>query len=399
MTWVKNYWSTVVTIIIASIAVIALIAMFMPIGLFWWNYSEFETALYNELGFNIYWAKVFAVLLGIAFALTLPISARWLLLGQRREKAIAAAAFVFVTPPILHALFETPISRTGAAQSCYEWTQNDQLVVIPAANGECGIDPNSGQQQHLFTPEVAAIMERMKEGIHPEPIETCVSQIDFFDSVTGHPRVWYERTTDGKIKLYDAEGFSPKDGSLLRPVTPDIVNELVSNRRAGDGPACKAAVLKRSNFSITPLAGLSVASADFSNPSIASRNMQIIPGFAFAYNNRYPGAVGGTWRITAAGGGFSGTFTVLKDGQYVLVVAHLTSSLPPNPGYSPVTISVNSEPVVQGFDPKSHHPGVRGILTDRWPIFAHAGENTISWTYGTDGLSHYWIHSIKIQSE
>jgi hypothetical protein len=144
-----------------------------------------------------------------------------------------------------------------------------------------------------------------------------------------------------------------------------------------------------------------ISHADFSNPAIECSNMSITPTFSFFYNDRFPGKFGGTWRIIAPGGGFTGTFTVPTAGRYNLVVTHGSSyndSLH-QPGYSPVTIQVNSETVVQGYNPAEHHPGFPGMPTDRWPIFAHAGQNTLQWTYEAHGTTHYWIHSIVIQSE
>lgn len=139
----------------------------------------------------------------------------------------------------------------------------------------------------------------------------------------------------------------------------------------------------------------------FSNPEIQCSHMSITPTSNFSYNNTFPSMFGGTWRITAPGGGFTGTFTVPTDGQYDLVVTHGSSynDLLHRPGYSPVTIQVNSKTVVQGYDPAAHHPGVHDMPTDRWLIFAHAGQNTLQWTYDAHGTTHYWIHGIVIQSE
>jgi serine/threonine protein kinase len=143
---------------------------------------------------------------------------------------------------------------------------------------------------------------------------------------------------------------------------------------------------------------LSAASphADFSAPTIQTSNMSIIPGAGFAYNTRF----GKSWLITTLGGLFTGTFSVPSDGQYDLVVTHLTSYEPscPGNGYSPVTIRVNSAPVVTDYDPAANHGGTHGMVTDRWPIVAHAGQNTLQWSERT-GCTHYWIQRIEIGSK
>ena len=146
------------------------------------------------------------------------------------------------------------------------------------------------------------------------------------------------------------------------------------------------------------LSPLSTASphADFSAPTIQTSNMTIQPRAGFAYNTRF----GKSWLITALGGSFTGTFTVPSDGQYDLVVTHLTSYEPscPGNGYSPVTIRVNSAPVATDYDPAANHGGTHGMVTDKWPIVAHAGQNTLQWSEGT-GCTHYWIQRIEIGSE
>ena len=63
-----------------------------------------------------------------------------------------------------------------------------------------------------------------------------------------------------------------------------------------------------------------------------------------------------------------------------------------------MTIQVNSAPVTANYDPAANHGGTHGMVTDRWPIIAHAGQNTLHWSEGT-GCTHYWIQRIEIGSE
>ncbi len=148
---------------------------------------------------------------------------------------------------------------------------------------------------------------------------------------------------------------------------------------------------------IEPQRGL--PSAIFSNPTIDVSHMHIVPVADFFYNNQFPSMFGGTWRITAPGGGFTGTFSVPTDGWYYLVVTHGSSynDLIHQPGHSPVTIQINSKTIVQDYDPTEHHPEIHGgMATDRWLIFARAGQNKLQWTYAAHGTTHYWIHDIVI---
>jgi hypothetical protein len=136
--------------------------------------------------------------------------------------------------------------------------------------------------------------------------------------------------------------------------------------------------------------------ADFSAPAIFSNRMLIKPlSVDFGYNNAFPTMFGGTWRITASGSGFTGSFSVPKDGQYDLVVTHGSSydDGRKQPGYSPITIAVNSEVVVSGFSPTAKQGQ---MATDRWHILARAGQNTLQCTLDTGFRTHYWIKKIEI---
>jgi hypothetical protein len=135
--------------------------------------------------------------------------------------------------------------------------------------------------------------------------------------------------------------------------------------------------------------------ADFSNPQIDTRDMNVTPSSGFAFNNAFPKMFGGTWRITALSGGFRGTFSVPSDGRYDLVVTHGSSYDDGHrrDGYSPVTIRVNSKVVVSNYSP----PALKGAMpTDRWQIVARAGKNTFEWTLVGGATTHYWIQRIEI---
>lgn len=151
------------------------------------------------------------------------------------------------------------------------------------------------------------------------------------------------------------------------------------------------------NLPSTQLTGEIVSYANFSEPRITSRDMDITPSKdGFAYNDAFAGRFGGTWRITKWWGGFTGTFDVPADGKYYLVVKHGSSydEVRHQDGYSPVTIKVNSQIVVQNFSPARPDPGP--MPTDRWPILVQAGRNTLEWKLEASATTHYWIQEIEI---
>jgi hypothetical protein len=134
--------------------------------------------------------------------------------------------------------------------------------------------------------------------------------------------------------------------------------------------------------------------AEFTAPQIASHDIQIAPGAGFAF---YP-TFGGNWRITVPGGGFHATFDAPQDGKYDLAVTHLTSAAPacPGNGFSPVTIALDSQDIVENFDPAQSHNGSHDFVTDHWILNLHEGQNLMTWTAGKL-CTNYWIQRIEIQ--
>lgn len=136
--------------------------------------------------------------------------------------------------------------------------------------------------------------------------------------------------------------------------------------------------------------------ADFTSGQIKSHRIQILEHGGFAF---YP-TFGGNWRITSPGGGFGAAFDAPEDGKYDLLVTHLTSAAPtcPGNGYSPITIALNSQIIVENYDPALAHNGSHDFVTDRWTLNLHQGPNLLTWTAGSL-CTHYWILRLEIQGD
>jgi hypothetical protein len=71
---------------------------------------------------------------------------------------------------------------------------------------------------------------RWATGSLPQRIEVpdtaAFNRIEFFDTVTGEPRIWYAIAADDTIELFDNEGFHPRTSEKLVPVTKEIVRRL-----------------------------------------------------------------------------------------------------------------------------------------------------------------------------
>lgn len=90
-----------------------------------------------------------------------------------------------------------------------------------------GFDPKYGVELKPATPELIANIEKMKRGIVPNSLVfRSLSEVQFFDTLTGAPRVWYYRKSSGEIELYSTGGFHPGYGAELKPITRDVIADL-----------------------------------------------------------------------------------------------------------------------------------------------------------------------------
>src|SRR5262245_9568661 len=79
-----------------------------------------------------------------------------------------------------------------------------------------GTDPTTGRQCSAVTPEIAERIEKYNSGVRPSRI-TGVTPV-FFAPTTGNPVVWYSRSPDGEVELFDLMGFNPTTGEELQPI-------------------------------------------------------------------------------------------------------------------------------------------------------------------------------------
>ncbi len=75
---------------------------------------------------------------------------------------------------------------------------------------------------------------RSREGALGSPLELHVQDADafeWFDGVTGKPRVWYAVRPNGDYRLFDRSGIDPHSGQTLKPITTSII-ERIKQRQA-----------------------------------------------------------------------------------------------------------------------------------------------------------------------
>lgn len=92
-----------------------------------------------------------------------------------------------------------------------------------------GIDLQTGKPCRPVTPELMDRLQAYARGQRPEPVTT--DDPAFFDLTTGEPSIWYLKTQNGEIELFDLMGFHPGTGEELQPITKEIVQLWRSRQR------------------------------------------------------------------------------------------------------------------------------------------------------------------------
>ncbi|CAN0405532.1 unnamed protein product, partial [Ectocarpus fasciculatus] len=164
----------------------------------------------------------------VIFILLIPVAALIFSLRRRRRlyglllatvlsityyAILGAAAFNFRIDPI-----------TSAPLKCFVLHNGEIKLWDYVSGAERRLDPYTGKPCNPVTPENAPMIDRWERGIRPKPIPDG-SMPEMFDGAIGTPRVWYSRSANGKLELFDSAGFHPFTNEPLKPVTPDVSGE------------------------------------------------------------------------------------------------------------------------------------------------------------------------------
>ncbi len=261
VSWVARYW---LWFLIPAILVFVA-PILMPGPIYYWSYSGFKTLFYNDLGFSAAWSSIWALACGFIYAAALPLTLRWFIFGSwwigrrwGRRKWFYAFLFsliAFGTTPVLHVVFESGPGckfnqSTGEPLTYYAIRPGGDIALSDSP----GVDPPSGIKRQPCTPEMAWTVKRYLKGDRPQRITGDPRQLTFFDSITGHPRVWYYRTVDEQYELFTAEGLSP-DGGVLLPVTNEVVS-AIKQRADAEQTQAQAAAKEEARKQLVELFGV-----------------------------------------------------------------------------------------------------------------------------------------------
>jgi signal transduction histidine kinase len=124
---------------------------------------------------------------------------------------------------------------------CYVVTRNEIKVL-----NRVGIDPQTGLNCRLLTPEMAERVREYQGGKRPTRIAGL--PVTFFSPLTGEPIVWFTKgAIPRSIELYDLMGYNPRTGEELVPVTRQIADEWTSDEQLRQQEAHRVAPKRISN--------------------------------------------------------------------------------------------------------------------------------------------------------
>ena len=108
---------------------------------------------------------------------------------------------------------------------CYVLTR-DSIKVM----NQPGIDPQTGRECRLLTPQMAEKVIEYQNGKRPASVQNL--PVVFFSPISGEALVWYTQSPQTGIELFDLMGFNPRTGEELKPVTRQIADEWTRDRLA-----------------------------------------------------------------------------------------------------------------------------------------------------------------------
>ena len=195
--------------------------------------QQLETWLFEVHGKSQMEATFVTQLVSIAYIVALPSYLVWAVWGHLTFRALIATAAIVGMPLLLNFLFASDDNcfnqRTGVPLQWYVVRSSNEIVTATVR----GYDTLSQQERKPVTPEICRIIHQQAQGIRPNEITEEVSQIDFFDSTSGFPKVWFSEDVDGNYKFFDAEGFYL--GEKLEPITRVVVEKVRSQAREAKG--------------------------------------------------------------------------------------------------------------------------------------------------------------------
>ncbi|MEH6950718.1 hypothetical protein V4R08_05135 [Nitrobacter sp. NHB1] len=153
----------------------------------------------------------------------------WSLSKTTRRIGVAGFAVLLIGHSILlwYGARGELIDRAGNTIKCYVLSRDGKVTYGEHA----GIDPATGRECRPVKPKLVERLQEYAAGKRAQKIDD--PNPVFFDPRSGEPIVWYYKSKNGLIELYDLMGFEPNTGEELLPVTKQIAQDWKNQSRRG----------------------------------------------------------------------------------------------------------------------------------------------------------------------
>jgi len=87
-----------------------------------------------------------------------------------------------------------------------------------------GYDPKYGIKLEPVSPEIIEKYKKKQLGLIPNEIQIpSPESYEYFDKITGEPKVWYYLNNNGDYEFFDGPGFHPVYKEELKPITKEVI--------------------------------------------------------------------------------------------------------------------------------------------------------------------------------
>jgi hypothetical protein len=246
--WTEHKGMAKRTLLICAIGagVILMAVQIFPrfFALFW--YPDIKRILYEDFDFSDSWSSFWGVVGSFFYAAAWAPLLLWTVRNTFWSFSARNLVFGFIGTvviyghlPLAHALWGTDVcinQKTGEPVKWYFIDLGGKIVLRDSP----GFEGTLGVQRRPATAQICRITQLQKQGIRPSVITDDPRKVKYFDDITGQARVWYYKSLDGNIDLFDAEGVHPATGEPLKRMTKEVAAEAQARILAAQAEAGRA---------------------------------------------------------------------------------------------------------------------------------------------------------------
>jgi hypothetical protein len=228
---VKSIAVMVVFLVLIAFSIIFLVQI-LQIGIITKSYNYVVENIINTTGLSPWLVKGATILLMIPFVFAVlevtRISLKFGWPGGKKRRPYRKLGLIIIVFYVAGFFVAMYFFSRGTYFNYREGTPTKYYAVTPEGVryfDSPGYDPKYGIELKPVDPKLINQLERSEKGLKPEKIPIS-SDLEFFDSITGAPKMWYHLDNEGNIELFNRPGFHPVYLDELKPVNKEIISSI-----------------------------------------------------------------------------------------------------------------------------------------------------------------------------